>query len=132
MQHWGGFIGQWDDRTWSPADTTHDHYGKMTGIKPGFIKRDDLAWYADHYHDAAGKNVTYNYSYLFAYGLDLPSGASAITLPQNANIRILAISVANQSVEAKPVQPLYDVLPVRGARPSESVASASKTASGAE
>ncbi len=114
IEDWSGFVGQWDDRTWSSKDVSHDHYGEMTGLKPGFIKRDDLAWYSDHHHDSSGKNVTYSYSYLFAYGLDLPAGADAITLPQNPNIRILAISVANQTVEAKPVQPLYDVLPAHG------------------
>ena len=129
IEDWGGFIGQWDDRTWSPADVSHDHYGQMTGLKPGFIKRDDLAWYSDHHHDSTGKNVTYSYSYLFAYGLDLPAGANSITLPQNGNIRILAISVANESAEGKPVQPLYDVLPARGADASNYVASATGTSS---
>ena len=129
IENWGGFIGQWDDRTWSSKDFAHDHYGEMTGLTPGFIKRDDLAWYSDHHHDATGKNVTYSYSYLFAYGLDLPPGANAITLPQNENIRILAISVANENAEAKPAQPLYDVLPARAAGPRNDGGSATATAS---
>jgi hypothetical protein len=60
---------------------------------------------------AAGKNVAYSYSYLFAYGIDLPAGARTLTLPKNPNVRILAISVANEDTEAKPLEPLYDVLP---------------------
>ncbi len=111
IENWGGFVGQWDDRQWSSADTSHDNYGEMTGLKPGFIKRADLAWYASHHHDAAGKNVPYSYSYLFAYSLDLPPGAKTLRLPKNDKIRILAISVANENVEAKPAQPLYDMLP---------------------
>ena len=66
VQDWGGFIGQWDNRQWSSVDLANDHYGDMTGLKPGFIKRADLAWYCSHHHDAAGKNVDYSYSYLFA------------------------------------------------------------------
>ncbi len=110
IENWGGFIGQWNDREWSSKDTSLG-YGEMTGLKPAFIKRADLAWYGSHHHDAAGKNVAYSYSYLFAYGLDLPAGVKTLTLPKNANIRILAVSVANEDTEAKPLQPLYDVLP---------------------
>src|SRR6202521_3717261 len=117
IQDWGGFVGQWDDRQWigkdvpvpgQPARTEHDDYAEMTGIKPGYIKRADLAWYCSHHHNAAGENVAYAYSYLFAYPIDLPSGAKTITLPGNDKIRVLAISVADENPEVKPAQPLYD------------------------
>jgi alpha-mannosidase len=111
IEDWGGFIGQWNDREWSTADTSHGKYGEMVGLKPGYIKRADLAWYCSHHHDAAGKNVPYSYSYLFAYAIDLPTGAKTLRLPKNDKIRILAVSVANENTESKPVQPLYDVLP---------------------
>jgi alpha-mannosidase len=110
VQDWGGFVGQWDDREWS-TNGANDNYGEMIALKPGFIKRADLVWYASHHHDAAGKNVAYSYSYLFGYGIDLPEGAKTLTLPKNANIRILAVSVADENPETRPVQPLYDVLP---------------------
>lgn len=110
IEDWGGFIGQWDDRIWS-SESTHGSYGQMIGLRPGFIKRADLAWYSDHHHDAAGKNVAYRYSYLFAYVLDVPPGARTLTLPHNSNIRILAASAANRDTEAMPLHPLYDVLP---------------------
>ena len=111
VEDWGGFIGQWDDRQWTSKDTSHDDYGQMTGIKPGYIKRADLAWYCSHHHNAAGENVPYRYSYLFAYPIDLPAGAKTITLPDNDRIRILAMSVAKENPAVKPAQPLYDVLP---------------------
>ena len=111
IQNWGGFIGQWDDRTWTSKDTSHDDYGDMTGIVPGYIKRADLAWYCSHHHNAAGANVPYRYSYVFAYSMDIPPGAKALTLPDNDKIRILAISVAEENPPVVPAQPLYDVLP---------------------
>jgi len=111
IENWGGFIGQWDDRQWTSTDTSHDDYGQMTGIKPGYIKRADLAWYCSHHHNAAGENVSYRYSYLFAYPIDLPAGTKAITLPDNDKIRIMAISVAEENAGVKAAQPLYDVLP---------------------
>jgi alpha-mannosidase len=120
VQNWGGFIGQWDDRQWvakdkpiegRPGQTEHDDYAEMTGIKSGYINRADLAWYCSHHHNAAGENVPYSYSYLFAYPIDLQPGTKTIRLPDNDKIRILAISVAEENPEVKAVQSLYDVLP---------------------
>lgn len=124
IQDWGGFIGQWDDRQWSAAVALRDSYGEMTGLKPGFIKRADLAWYCSHHHDATGKNVDYAYSYLFGYAIDLPPAAKTIRLPKNDSVRILAISLADESPEARPARPLYDVLPSPNAGPSDFTLSA--------
>ena len=134
IQNWGGFIGQWDDRQWktkevvipprtpppgTPPDiaaqlqrprTRTDPYGEMIGIKPGFIKRAPLAWFASHRHTADGANEYYAYSYLFAYMIDLPRNAKTITLPNNDKIRIMAVTVANESGRVHPSQPLYDTL----------------------
>ena len=116
IQDWGGLVGQWDDRQWSSIDSANDKYGDVTGIKPGYIKRADLAWYCSHHHDAAGKNIPYAYSYLFAYGIDLPPSAKALKLPNSPKIRILAISAAEENPEVKPAQPLYDELPSAASR----------------
>jgi hypothetical protein len=48
--------------------------------------------------------------YLFVYALELPSSAKTITLPENANIRIMGISVAQQESAVVPTQPLFDTL----------------------
>ncbi|HTB96982.1 MAG TPA: glycoside hydrolase family 38 C-terminal domain-containing protein [Terracidiphilus sp.] len=119
IEDWGGFVGQWDDRLWSSNDVAHDHYGDMVGLKPGFIKRADLAWFCSHHHDAAGKNVPYAYSYLFAYGLDLPPGARSLKLPDNSKLRILAISVAEEEPAIAPARPLYDELPSSKSGPAD-------------
>ena len=55
-------------------------------------------------------NEPYQYSYLFAYALDLPAGATTVTLPDNAAIRILGISVAADEPAVVPAQPLFDTL----------------------
>jgi len=110
IEDWGGFIGQWDDRTWS-KNGANDDYGEMTTLKPGYIKRADLAWYCSHHHNSAGENVPYSYSYLFAYPIDLPAGAKSLKLPVNDNIRIFAVSVSAEGPLVRPTQPLYDVLP---------------------
>jgi alpha-mannosidase len=134
VQDWSGFIGQWDTRQWKqtevqlqaramPADippdiarllqrpaTRSNPYGEMTGIVPGFIKSEPLAWFASHHHTPAGTNEAYAYSYLFAYAIDVPANAKTLTLPNNENIRILAITGSNERATVMPAHPLYDTL----------------------
>ena len=134
IQDWSGFIGQWDNRQWSPKEvlqrprtpppdippdiaallqrsrTRSDPYGEMTGITPGFIKRAPVAWFASHRHTPDGKNEAYAYSYLFAYTIDVPAGVKTLTLPNNDNVRIMAITGSNERSSIKPAQPLYDTL----------------------
>jgi alpha-mannosidase len=120
VQSWDGFIGQWDDRVWNNkkqrdwATSAHhtvwpapdmaaregDHPSPRypddyVGLAPGYIKPSSLAWFASHHHTADGLNEPYQYSYLFAYSLDLPKNARTLALPNNSKIRILAITVAS-------------------------------------
>lgn len=127
VENWGGFIGQWDDRVWSSKDTSNDNYGDMIGLKPGFIKRANLAWYCSHHHNAEGKNVAYAYSYLFGYAFAVPAGARSIKLPDNDRVRVFAISVADENPAIQPVQPLYDELPSANAGPADFTLSTSSS-----
>jgi alpha-mannosidase len=82
----------------------------MLGLRPGFIKRADIAWFSSQRRAADGIAEPYAYSYLFAYGLDMPPGARTLTLPNNDRIRILAVTIADEPWVVTPVQPLYDTL----------------------
>jgi alpha-mannosidase len=82
----------------------------MDSLTPGFIKRAPVAWFASHKHTADGQNEAYSYSYLFAYALDVPAGATTLTLPSDPHVRILAVTVADQAPALTPAQPLYDTL----------------------
>ena len=126
IQDWTGFIGQWDNRIWkvteeqvapaagSPPGTRPririNTYGELVDIRPGFIKRADVAWFSSHRNAADGSAEAYAYSYLFAYVIDLPAGARALVLPDNERIRILAITVADEPSIVSAAQPLYDTL----------------------
>jgi alpha-mannosidase len=133
IQDWTGFIGQWDDRVWNvrqeqvpgrepPPGTPPAVAAQMRQprtrtltefsgtITPGFIKRAPVAWFASHRHASDGTNEPYAYSYLFAYAMDVPAGAKTLTLPENGNIRILAVTVADEGAQVLPAQPLYDTL----------------------
>jgi len=135
IQDWGGFIGQWDTRLWKnephfnwdisahhavwpakdlderelrrPSPSYPDDY---VGLERGFIKPAGLAWYASHHHTAEGLNTPYQYSYLFAYALNVPAGANSLTLPKNDKIRILAITAAEENPVTTPAEPLFDTL----------------------
>ncbi len=86
IQSWGGYVGQWHNRTWTPAkpivlppseSSTPRPAFEYTGLVPGFVKPAPVAWFASHRHDAAGANDTYAYAYLFAYAIDVPPDASS-------------------------------------------------------
>ena len=128
IQEWTGFVGQWDTRVWKAAEENRstrqgdvppdprrpnvyiNPYGEMVGMLPGYIKRADIGWFASHRHNSGAMDDAYAYAYLFVYPIDVPAGAKTLTLPHNPNIRILAATVSNQSAQAWPAQPLYDVI----------------------
>jgi alpha-mannosidase len=87
-----------------------NEYAEMIGLRPAFIKRADIGWFASHRHDSAAANEAYRYSYLFVYPVDIPAGAKTLTLSHNPNVRILAATVAHEPTQAWPAQPLYDTL----------------------
>ena len=131
IEDWGGFVGQWDKRLWKiPArdwasSANHSAWPPAyeqdarseprypedyIRLAPGYIKPADLAWYCSHHHTADGLNEPYQYSYLFAYAIDLPAGARTLTLPKNEKVKVLAVSVADEGPVVKPAQTLYDTL----------------------
>lgn len=124
IQDWSGYVGQWDNRIWTkkketlpprpdappnapPRERTAEVFD---GLRPGFIKRAPIAWYASHRHTASGANEPYAYSYLFAYAIDLPPGARTLTLPDNDKIRVLAATVSDEPRGVTEAEPLYDTL----------------------
>jgi alpha-mannosidase len=93
-----------------PVERTPAYPDDYVGLNAGYIKPASLAWFASHHHTAAGLNEPYQYSYLFAYQIDAPTGTRTLTLPNDGNIRVLAISVADDHPSLKPASPLYDTL----------------------
>lgn len=125
VQDWGGYIGQWDNRIWksreepapprqgmpAPAPGTPPRMRTVTeyaGLTPGFVKRTPVAWFSSHRHASDGSNDPYAFAYLYAYAIDVPAGATTLTLPINERIKILAATVSDETTFARPAQPLYD------------------------
>lgn len=111
IQKWTGFIGQWDNRVWDRPFDEIDFRGDghVVGIETGYIKRERVAWFCTHHHDAQTGNVPYRFSYLFRYALDVPQGADSITLPNDPRVKILAMTSVQHPIDgAQPAAPLYD------------------------
>ncbi|MEI6822103.1 MAG: glycoside hydrolase family 38 C-terminal domain-containing protein [Bacteroidota bacterium] len=117
VQNWSGFIGQWDKRNWEGYNKMEADYNwsstKFTGLTPGFVKQDNVAYFTTHRHLKDGKNEAYSYAYIFKYKINLAAGAKAITLPSNEKIKILAITVADNTFDqTTPAINLFDTLNV--------------------
>ncbi len=132
IEDWGGFVGQWDTRIWKneperdwaisanhaswppppnwPKGWNPRYPDDYVGLAPGFVKPASLGWYVSHHHTADGLNEPYQYSYLFVYSIDLPANTRTLKLPDNDNIRIMAVSVAEENPEIKAAGPLFDTL----------------------
>ena len=104
IQQWDGFIGQWYARQFAKDEIT------VTGINSPFVKKANIAWFASHIHQAyPSKNDAYHYCYLYKYSIPVPAGATQLVLPDNKNIKILAITAAKGTGDnVMPLQPLYD------------------------
>jgi alpha-mannosidase len=111
IQAWDGYVGQWDNRLWGGEvpKLAYDWHNPIVGLEPGFIKRDPVAWYADHRRLADGSDDPYAFCYLFRYSINIPDGVTTVTLPSNEKVRIMAASIGSQDF-IRPIQPLYDVL----------------------
>ena len=103
IQGWRGFIGQHYGQVITADSTRY----KMLSIEEPFVKTDNIAWFASHYHTSAS-DASYKYCYIYKYCLDLPAGARTLTLPDNPAIKIMAITASITGDEGKPLQKLYD------------------------
>jgi len=104
VANWKGFIGQHYDRQFDVDGYT------VRNIKEPFLKHDNIAWFASHYHFGyPTRNEPYTYSYIFKYEISLPANTSSITLPDNAKIKIFALTAAKTATDdIQILQPLTD------------------------
>jgi alpha-mannosidase len=93
-----GLVVQWNAATGEVSGLEH--------IRPGFVKRDELAWVGTHRHTPK-ENQIYVASYIFAYAIDLPRGAKAITLPNDTRLRIFAMTAVREPQAVMPAHALY-------------------------
>ena len=94
---WTGYMGSWDNREFEGfvAELSYSMRNKLKKIHPAYVRNQRIAWAASHHHLPAG-DALYQYSYLFAYRIEIPENATGITLPNSRFVRIVAMSVGNE------------------------------------
>lgn len=137
IQDWSGAIGQWYSRLiddnllretfaspevlkgekWALETIQNglvmrlaagNQIAELENLRPAFAKPDEVAWIGTHRHAPSG-NEPYIFCNLFKYRLDVPEGATTLTLPSNDRIRIMAISTAeNQRDDTQLASTLYE------------------------
>lgn len=86
-----GFIGQWGH----------------TGHTEGFLKDAEIAFVGTHRHSSK-KDEAYEFTYMFKFGLDIPQGATTVTLPDNPNLVLFAATLVKEKYPAvSPASPLF-------------------------
>jgi len=107
---WSGYIGLWDNREFDGfvAELSYSLRNDLNRIDPAFIRDQRVAWCASHRHLPAADTL-YEYGYLFAYRLDIPEGATSITLPDSPFVRIVALSVGDEGHATALQSPFEDL-----------------------
>lgn len=75
-----GFIGQW----------------AHTGHTEGFLKNAEIAHVGTHRHSPEGDEA-YEFTYMFKFGIDIPKGATTITLPKDSRIVVFATTLVREN-----------------------------------
>lgn len=84
---WKGFYGQWGWRGHSEA----------------LLKDATIAHVGTHRHQGDVGNLPYDFSYMYMVSLDIPEGARTVTLPENKNVAVFAMTASDNGID--------DVLP---------------------
>src|SRR5262249_19790298 len=135
IREWQGPIGQWDSRLKSPRQLREVYVAPLTSgqtwaaeaiqadlvvsydpatgnvngidqIRPGFVKRDEVAYVGTHRHAPDG-NQPYIPTYLFLYAIDLPPGSRQGQLPNKDKVKLLAVTIVHNRHHVLPPNPLY-------------------------
>ncbi len=106
LQDYAEPIAQWNNRLVAGRLVEEPE-----GIAPGYINREPVAWYGSHRHSANGENEAYRFTYLFHSEIWLDKDAKSIQLPDNPNVKILSMNVADTRIGVghSPIA-LYDEL----------------------
>jgi len=80
---WKGFYGQWGWRGHSEA----------------LLKDATVAYVGTHRHRGDVCNLPYDFSYMYMIALDIPEGARTVTLPDDRNVAVFAMTVSDNRLD---------------------------------
>lgn len=99
-----GFIGQWEH----------------LGYTEGFLKEAEIAYVGTHRHSSR-KDEAYEFTYMFKFGMDIPQGATTVTLPDNADIVLFAATLTQEKYPSvTPASELFRTAIKTGGKAEES------------
>lgn len=87
IDHWGGIIGCF--KGWRRG-LKHQQWARPGG---GFLRRHTIGWVATHRHDREGRDLPYEFGYLFRYSLELRPGERTLTLPSLPAVVLFATTL---------------------------------------
>jgi alpha-mannosidase len=108
IPHWTGYLGSWDNRVFKGRveELTYSVNNDLERIDPAFLREGRPVWWASHHH-AKGQDAIYEYAYLFAVQVEIPSGSKTLLLPKDPRIKLFAATAsASASARPSPLQPL--------------------------
>lgn len=107
---WSGYMGSWDNREFegNVAEVSYSMRNKLKTITPAFIRGQRIAWSASHRH-LPESDALYQYGYLFAYRLEIPEGATSLSLPDSRFVRIISMSVGDEGQATALQSPFEDL-----------------------
>ena len=80
-----GFVGQWGH----------------SGHTKGYLKDAEVAYVGTHRHSPTADEA-YEFTYMFKFGVDIPTGAASLILPKNEKVVLFAATLVEETL--KPVQ----------------------------
>ncbi len=83
IPRWTGFYGQWG----------------WTGNSESFLRDERIGYIGTHTHSQDEKNRPYVFSYMYLMTLDIPAGAKTVTLPDNENVMVYAMTAASNPID---------------------------------
>jgi alpha-mannosidase len=107
-------LGRWDTRIWKNAPQHQRGYhrdyawlNRCEGVEAGYVKRCRLEWYSTHTH-REGRDMPYEYGYLYALRLHPPAGTAALRLPDLPGIMLYSAAATTPGYRARPIPMLID------------------------
>ena len=100
-----GNIGQWDSHLINEKNVSLNRingaFVTNTFYTPAYMKPQQVGLLATHLHNGkSNENIAYVFGYMFLVKVPVPQGASTLTLPNDPRVRIFAVSVARNPLEA--------------------------------
>jgi hypothetical protein len=103
-------MGSWDNREFEGyvAELSYSMRNKLKSIHPAYIRNQRIAWAASHHH-LPNADALYQYSYLFAYRIEILGDVTSITLPFSRFVRIVALSTGDEGAARALQTPFEDL-----------------------